>query len=304
MNGDLPLVSVVIPSYNRRQCMLRLLRDVLAQEGVPFEIIVVDDCSSDGSVEAIKCEFPSVRLLASTSNGGPCVARNRGVLAARGEIAIGLDSDVGVPDKGLFRKVAEILTMDKTITGLAFRILGANGDSDDVGRWWHPAPIHRFSTRVFCTSYFSGTAYAFRREAVIEAGMFPEVFYMYSEEVELALRIIDRGGKIQYRPELSVTHYVDPTPRRTRVQTFFKPRNQVLLAFKCMPLISALLYLSPRLFINCLHAFAGGHLGACFAAYRSAVEVITQRRCERDPVRSATLRGIRQLRIQTGACSY
>jgi glycosyltransferase involved in cell wall biosynthesis len=169
------MLSIVIPSYNRRDCILNLLRDVYAQADVEFEVIVVDDCSPDDSAAAIRREFPQATLLVNETNGGPCVTRNRGILAAKGEIIVGLDSDVTVPDRQLFAKVAKAFAITPEATGFAFRLFAPDGVTDDPPRWWHPLPIGTARDREFETDYFSGTAYAFRREAVIAAGLFPEI---------------------------------------------------------------------------------------------------------------------------------
>ena len=73
------MISVVIPNYNRRDCILALLKDVYLQEGVEFEVIVVDDCSPDNSVEAVRKAFPQETVLVNEKNSGPAVSRNRGV---------------------------------------------------------------------------------------------------------------------------------------------------------------------------------------------------------------------------------
>jgi glycosyltransferase involved in cell wall biosynthesis len=87
------MISVVIPSYNRRDGMLALLADLHRQEGVEFEVIVVDDCSPDDSVEAIRSAFPTVRLAKNETNLGPSVTRNRGILTSDCQIH---DSSLGL----------------------------------------------------------------------------------------------------------------------------------------------------------------------------------------------------------------
>ena len=57
------------------------------------------------------------------------------------------------------------------------------GKSEDVDRWLHPLSNERYACRRFSTLYFSGTAYAFRRDAVMAAGLFPEILFMHYEEV-------------------------------------------------------------------------------------------------------------------------
>lgn len=129
-----PDVSVVIPSYNRKENVLTLLADLDFQQGVSFEVIVVDDASLDGSPDAIAEAFPHVMLLRNETNGGPCVARNRGIRAARGEIIVGFDSDVTIPDTTLLRRIYETLVQLPEVTALALRILASDGRTDDGPR--------------------------------------------------------------------------------------------------------------------------------------------------------------------------
>src|SRR5689334_6654841 len=167
MSVEPPLISVVIPAYNRRDSILQLLADVYRQEGVSFEVIVVDDCSPDDTVAAITARYPTVRLFRNAVNGGPAVSRNRGVREARGEFIVGFDSDVTVPDTTVLRRTAETFRKFPEATGLAFRLFSPDGKTDDAPRWWHPVPIGRYANERFSTHYFSGTGYAFRREAML-----------------------------------------------------------------------------------------------------------------------------------------
>lgn len=265
------MISVVIPSYNRRDSILNLLWDVYAQEGCDFEVIVVDDCSSDDSAEAISREFPQVILLVNEENRGPCVTRNRGILEAKGDIIVGFDSDVTVPDAQLLAKIFRKLKERAEITGLAFRLLKAGCELDDTARWWHPLSIERHADESFQTSYFSGTGYAFRKSEMIAAGLFPVFFYMHYEEVELALRIIDHGGIITYCPELAVHHHASERSRRGEVHVYYKPRNQILLAVSCYPPWRGVCFVLPRLAYQFWVALSERHLSEYFRAIINAV---------------------------------
>lgn len=95
------MVSVVIPSYNREKTIKFAVNSVLNQTYQDFEIIIVDDCSTDGSVEVIKSMTdPRIRLVELEENGGACAARNRGVEEAKGEwIAFQDSDDEWLPEK-------------------------------------------------------------------------------------------------------------------------------------------------------------------------------------------------------------
>jgi GT2 family glycosyltransferase len=96
-----PEVSVVIPTYNRCQLLRRTLSSVLAQTGVRFEVIVVDDGSSDATAGYLRLlENPAVAVLRFETPGGVSAARNAGMSAARGTwIAFTDDDDLWAPDK-------------------------------------------------------------------------------------------------------------------------------------------------------------------------------------------------------------
>jgi len=286
------MISVVIPSYNRRDCVLALLSDLYAQQGVEMEVIVVDDCSPDDSVEAIRRGFPQATVLVNEKNGGPAVSRNRGILAASGEIVVGFDSDVTVPDRRLLSKVLDRFRDHPSVSGLAFRLLKPDGKSEDTPRWWHPVPIETYADKSFLTSYFSGTGYAFRRDAVVEAGMYPEILYMHYEEVELAFRILDHGGSILHCPELVALHHANEVSRRSEVTVFYKPRNQVLLAASCLPGLKAVGYVLPRVCYQFVKACGGGHVKDFFRAMKSASHLLPELMAKRQPLSTETLQRI------------
>lgn len=88
-------ISVVIPTFNRRHRLPRAIESVLSQANVDLELIVVDDGSSDGTVEWLATEYPDPRLrvIHNTRKKGPAGARNAGILAASGDLVAFLDSD-------------------------------------------------------------------------------------------------------------------------------------------------------------------------------------------------------------------
>ena len=88
--------SVIIPAYNVSGIIERAIRSAAAQTLPPFEILVIDDCSTDNTVEVVQAlarEIPSLRLLSTPANGGPSAARNVGLREAKGDWIALLDAD-------------------------------------------------------------------------------------------------------------------------------------------------------------------------------------------------------------------
>lgn len=279
-----PRISVVIPAYKRREGILTLLEDLSLQDFPSFETIIVEDCGNDGTVPAVLERYPRTICISNSTNSGPAVSRNRGILSANGDIVLGLDSDVRIPDRSLLSRLCIKFDQYPQIAGYAFRLLSPDGISDDSPRWWHPLPLDRFSTSSFLTDYFSGTAYAFRKQALIDAKLFPEVLYMHYEEVVLSLRLISLGHLFYYSPDLTVVHNEGKVSRRTEVKTFLKARNQVLLTLLCYPPLRALKYLPPRLLYNLVQSLINGHIGGYFRALFSAARLAPRCFRERTPI--------------------
>ncbi|MBI3314242.1 MAG: glycosyltransferase [Candidatus Omnitrophica bacterium] len=85
-------ISVIIPTFNRKDCLRKALQSVLSQAEVSFEIIVIDDGSTDNTRLMIERDFPQVTYI-HQANQGPAAARNRGIERARGQWIAFLDSD-------------------------------------------------------------------------------------------------------------------------------------------------------------------------------------------------------------------
>jgi len=88
-----PTVSVIVPTYNRQQYLTRALNSIFAQTYVDYEVIVVDDGSTDGTVEWLGVKYPQVKLIQLKENRGAVVARNVGIKAAQGKFIAFLDND-------------------------------------------------------------------------------------------------------------------------------------------------------------------------------------------------------------------
>ena len=112
-------VSVIIPTYNRKHTLKRAIQSVYIQSLLPFEIIVVDDGSNDGTKEWVKQKYPDIKYIYQ-KNSGVSSARNKGIKIARGDWIALLDSD----DEWLPNKLSEQISKIKS--NLDVKILHSN----------------------------------------------------------------------------------------------------------------------------------------------------------------------------------
>lgn len=190
-----PLVSVIIPTYNRAGTIVRCLDSVFEQTYRSMEVIVVDDGSVDETVELIKKYGDKVTLICQP-NGGPSSARNTGFATARGEIIAFLDSDdTWKPDK-LERQVRLMMLGGSTVPCCVCNatIMSNNGTSNtsfrvsDVesrlaeGYWLNPVAI--IATRFLLFNQ----VVAIRRDAFESIGGFNENMRLL-EDYDLAFRL-------------------------------------------------------------------------------------------------------------------
>lgn len=194
------LVSVIVPTYNRVVRVLKAIDSVLAQTYRNIELIVVDDGSTDDTIEALS--DLSVRIsIIHQANAGPSAARNRGVVEAKGEIVAFLDSDdYWMPEK-IERQVALMrrggaemccCVCNAIVKGFTRETLGNTFDSAGIfprfeeGEWTNPQDV--LATRFLLFNQ----VVAIRREAFDRAGGFNEDLRLL-EDYDLALRLSSFG---------------------------------------------------------------------------------------------------------------
>jgi len=200
-----PLVSVVIPFYNRAGDVDRCLGSVLRQRPpFEFEIVAVDNKSSDGTPERLRTH--PVRVV-SCGRPGPSAARNAGVKAARGSIVAFADSDCIASRCWLENLVAPMLR-DERVVAVGGAIKGLRHSSGPA--WFLTAERildqRRFFDGDFMQPPFFATANcAMRRDAILAVGGFDERLRV-GEDADLCWRVFDRGGRIAFVRSAVVLH--------------------------------------------------------------------------------------------------
>lgn len=189
------LVSVIIPTYNRARTIGRALNSVFTQTYGPLEVIVVDDGSTDGTVEALAAYGDKIRVVRQ-SNQGPAAARNSGIKAASGEIITFLDDDDSwLPDK--IERQVKLLQSSRsagvkccvcnanmtypTGTVTSFSKAGLHPTLPE-GIWMNPTEVLIDRFVLF------NQVIAVWREALEEAGCFRQDLWLM-EDYDLALRL-------------------------------------------------------------------------------------------------------------------
>lgn len=235
--GDL---GIVIVSYNVRDLLRICLKSVQANQGVSFSTIVVDNDSPDGSAEMVEAEFARVNLIRNANNGF-AHGNNLGLRALgfhnpdssiqSPKYVLLLNPDTEVPPD-TFQRVAAYMDAHRDVGVLGVKLLRADGSLDWACRRGFPTlavSFYRFSGlgKLFPKSRrfgrynmtyldpdqtaevdaVTGAFMLVRSEAIEQAGLLDEAFWMYGEDVDWAYRIKQRGWKVMYYPEVTVLHH-------------------------------------------------------------------------------------------------
>lgn len=218
-----PLVSVIIPSYNRGYCIGACIESVLAQTLGDFEIIVVDDASSDDTRDRVAAiPDPRVSYLALAANQGGAVARNTGIRRARGEFVAFLDSDdLWLPDK-LARQVEGLRRLGPGC-GLSYTWLCCVDDDGVETLRIHPE-IDGDCFQQMLVSNFIGSFsnLVVRKALLVEAGGLDEAFRS-CQDWDLFIRLCRHSSVHCERAYL--VRYLQSVTDKVRIST--NPRSVV-----------------------------------------------------------------------------
>jgi len=234
--------SIVIVNYEAGEKLAACLASVRAARTTGAEVIVVDNDSRDGSIDALESTFPEVVLIRSPENVGFGAGSNTGARAARGEFLVFLNPDTRVEEgwlEALLRPLdadpraglstAKILLMDEP-----GRINTCGNDVHVTGLTLcrgYREPRERFRT-VEEIAAVSGAAFAVRRAAFETVGGFDETFFLYVEDTDLSWRARLAGWKCLSAPESVVYHYYSfrLTPRKV----YYEERNRYQMLVKVL----------------------------------------------------------------------
>jgi len=198
-------VSVIVPVHNARQHLVRCITAINDSTYRAYEVIVVDDASTDGSAEA--AEAQAARVLRQDRQGGPAAARNYGAKVSRGDVLLFVDADVSIRADTLLRVVEDFTTMPDIAA-----VFGSYDDEPAAKNFLsqYKNLCHHFvhqHARSDATTFWAGCG-AVRREVFIELGGFDDKRYRHPsiEDIELGYRMRAKGQRIYLDKELQVKH--------------------------------------------------------------------------------------------------
>lgn len=217
----MPLVTVVIPTHNRANYLIDALKSVFNQTLQDFEVIVIDDGSTDGTAEAIKSHYPdSVRYL-KQERSGPGAARNRGILMANGKYIAFLDSDDLWASDKLERQVAHMEAHPNVV--MTFTDFSRNERPGvDIKSCLHKS-VHVNSGDIFLPllkeNFVVTPSVMVRQDVLARVGLF-ESHLVGMEDYEFWLRVANEGN-IDYLAEV-LTFVREHEERTTRTIAFWR----------------------------------------------------------------------------------
>jgi GT2 family glycosyltransferase len=285
-----PLVTIAIVSRNRREELRNAVRSALEQEGL-IEVLVVDDGSNDGTADMLCQEFPDVRVVRYEQSAGIAVRRNDATTAARGSVIVSIDDDAVFSSP---RIVADTLKdLDHPRVGaVAIPYIDVGTGSEERQR--APEPTDRWITSVF-----RATAYAIRRDLLVELGGFEGVIFHQGEEWDLSLRMLDAGYLIRLGRADPIHHRASPQRSLRRMDVYGR-RNELLICWIYLPLPWSLAYMLGYSVKGVIQGFKVGRPLAMAAGLAAGLKACVATRDRRRPISRRAFHVDRRARARAG----
>jgi GT2 family glycosyltransferase len=258
-------LSIVFLNFNRLQETRRTVEHLrgLLDGRDDIEVIAVDNASVDGTPAYLDSQRHWLRVLHMPSNTG-IAGYNEGFKQARGAYIMVLDDDSHPADATtLDTLIAHLDTYPRTGI-VACRI--ETDDGNTVSTWHLPLEVeqHAFSPA------FVGCGFAIRRDVFAQAGWYPAEFFLYQNEMEVAIQVRKLGYAIEYNPACRVIHRESPRGRPNWRRVFYPTRNTIWLIRRYFPPHVAAYMIASRLCFGFVRAWQCHEFNWYYKAVREA----------------------------------
>lgn len=260
MNIDL---SIVIVGWNTKDLLKQCLDSVYTNPPqCNFDVWVVDNASSDASVEMVKSSFPNIRLIENEKNVGFAAANNQALKICSGSFILLLNPDT-IVKSGVFDRLLSYMKDNPQVGATGPLLLNGDG-SFQLSCYPFPSVSREFWRLFYLDKLvpygiydsknwsqitprdvdsIQGACLLVRKEVLDQVGLFDDSFFLYSEEIDLCYRIKMAGWRLVWVPDVEVIHFGGQSSKQVATQSFLNLyRGKVKFFRKHYGSLSAWLY--------------------------------------------------------------
>jgi GT2 family glycosyltransferase len=247
------MLSIVIVNWNTGELLSQCLDSIYMDPELveAFEVWVVDNASTDGSAQAALEKYPQTKLIRNQQNPGFAAANNQAIRQARGDYLLLLNPDT-ILHPGAVRTMLDFLRRNPAAGAVGPRLLNPDRSlqyscspeptlSREFKRLFHLGgvrPDGYYAMDTWDTAeprsvdVLLGACILVRRQALEDAGLFEETYFMYSEEVDLCRRLRQKGWGVYWTPTAQVIHFGGQSTRQAAAEMFLQLYKSKIVYFR------------------------------------------------------------------------
>ena len=244
-------LTIIIVNWNNKKILQDCLESIYnAQANYSYEIIVVDNCSEDGSVALIKNDFHDIILIENNKNFGFAKANNQAIKIAKTDYILLLNNDTIMTQNDCFGNMVRFMQENPRVGVLGCKLLFPDGTLQSLGEkfpsaWevfknqilffktWKRFRKNKEKNNVFKrVDYVSGACLLMKREVFRKVGMLKEDYFMYGEDAEFCYRVHNAGWEIGVLTNESIIHLHSKSTEKTLTDSLYHSINNDLKNIK------------------------------------------------------------------------
>ena len=235
-----PLVSIIIVTWNGEKYLKECISSLMNQSYKHFEIILVDNASSDGSVEIVIKKFPFVKIVQNSANLGFAKGTNIGIMRAKGNL-IALFNQDAVADKDWLANLVNAIEKSENTAAVAGKVFyyGDMYGKNAVFCTWSKIDPYTGSPSNFTgdeplgkVDYLTGCAMLVKRKVIDEIGRLDTGYFMYFDETDWCARMIRSDYDLIYVPSAVVWHVVSASLGEGKLKLYYMVRSRIRFVLK------------------------------------------------------------------------